>query len=274
MKFLILSFSFFLLFTSCRETKETIFDLNSFPKDWVSLTEKEGKLVIYNSCDAGNLLLKISKNRNNFDLILYGQQEDYEFKVLKSSQLNDTIYFKTKWKNSKKKQDFKFFWINKENEIGKFITRYSNGYLSENIFVTNVKQTRFEKIDQPCKECWGDECDEIENRVEKTNNSIEVIKNIFNEYIKYQESTDSQENKELLTKNIKSLDKVTKPEDLELLINVWMYYDPTDFSCRDLVINVLKNNRLESIKAIYSRKNNIKIGKKKRQHLILNLIIC
>ena len=258
MKILGLTISFLLLFTSCKETKKEIFNLNSFPKEWVRLTDKDGKLVVYNSCDAGNLLFTISNNRDHFELLLHGQQEDYDFEILETTQLNDTIFLKAKWKGSHEKQDFKFFWTNKEKGLGRFITTYSSGFTSDNLFVTGDKQTNFEKFDQPCRECWGDECDEKEKDIEKIDKPIEAIKKVFDKYVKYQESTDSQDNKDLMTNSLKSLDMVTEPDELEILINIWMYYDPTDFPSRDLVFNVLQKNRTESIQAIKTRINNEK----------------
>jgi hypothetical protein len=106
--------------------------------------------------------LTISKNKNGFELLLHGEQEDYNFKILEATQLIDTIYLKAEWKDSDEQQEFKFFWTDKEKGLGKFITTYSNGFTSDNLFVTREKQINFEKIDQPCRECWGHECDELE----------------------------------------------------------------------------------------------------------------
>ncbi len=88
--------------------------------------------------------------------------------------------------------------------------------------------------------------------------SIKKIEAIFNEYIKYSESTDSEENKKAMTKSLNSLNRVTKPEDLELLLNVWMYYDPTDYPTRVLVFKVLKQNDKDSQSAIKARIKNKK----------------
>ncbi len=82
---------------------------------------------------------------------------------------------------------------------------------------------------------------------------IIIINRIFEPYKNFEESTASEESKDLMTKNIKSIDKVTNKFDLEVLINVWMYYDPTDFPTRDLVFSVLEKNKLESIQAIKDR---------------------
>jgi hypothetical protein len=166
MKLLGLTISFLLLLTSCKDTNKESFDLNSFPNDWVRLTDKDGKLVVFNSCDGGNLLLTISKNSDHFELLLHGQQEDYGFEILETTQISETIFLKAKWKDSDEKQDFKFIWTDKEKGLGRFITTYSNGFTSDNLFVTSDKQNNFEKFDQPCRECWGDECDDIKSNKE------------------------------------------------------------------------------------------------------------
>lgn len=146
-----------LFLTSCKQTTAIPFDITVFPKEWVRLTENNGKLIIYNSCDGGNLLLTIKKKGENFGLLLHGQQEDYDYEILESTQLGDTIFIKAKWTDSETKQDFKFFWTNKENGIGRWITTHF-----DEILVLADRQNDFEKVEQPCRECWGDECDEIE----------------------------------------------------------------------------------------------------------------
>jgi hypothetical protein len=143
-----------------QQSNDQIVDLNTFPKDWVRLTEKNGKLVIYNSCEGGNLLLTFSKKQDHFELLAHGQQEDENFEIIESTHTNDTVYMKTKSLISGNIIDYKFTWIDKEKGLGRFIT-ISKGHKSDELFVTSEKQTNFEVIDQPCRECWGDECDEI-----------------------------------------------------------------------------------------------------------------
>lgn len=151
---------------SCHEIKTETFDMSSLPTEWVRLTERNGKLIVFNSCDAGNLLLTISKRENKFELLLHGEQENYEFEILKSDEFNDTIVFKAKWKDSDEIQDFKFHWTDREKGLGRWTTTYSNGFFSDNIFVIKEKEKDFEQVQQPCKECWGDECDEIKSSIE------------------------------------------------------------------------------------------------------------
>ena len=82
---------------------------------------------------------------------------------------------------------------------------------------------------------------------------IKNIKYVFENYIQYQESTDSPDNKDLMTKSLESLTIVTNKEDLELLINVWLYYDPTDFPSIPEIYRILKDNRPQSIEAVKKR---------------------
>ena len=146
---------------SNQQSVQQTLDLNTIPKDWVRLTEKNGKQVIYNSCEGGNLLLTFSKKTDHFELLAHGEQEDENFQIIESIQPNDTVYLKTKSLESGNIVDYKFILIDKEKGLGRFIT-ISKGHKSDDLFVTGEKQTNFEVIDQPCRECWGDECDEIE----------------------------------------------------------------------------------------------------------------
>jgi len=164
--------------TSCIETRRETFNLNSLPNEWVRLTEKNGKLVVFNSCDAGNLQLTITKNKDQYDLLLHGEQDNSEYEIIETFKLNDTIFINAKWKRSNEKQEFKFFWADKQKYLGRFVTTYSNGFTSDNIFVTTEMQKNFEKIDQPCRECWGDECDEIENKEVNNDHNDNLIQGL------------------------------------------------------------------------------------------------
>jgi hypothetical protein len=87
----------------------------------------------------------------------------------------------------------------------------------------------------------------------KHTDHIKSIKYIFEDYIQYQESTDSPDDKALMTESLKSLTVVTKKEELELLINVRMYYDPTDFPSIPEIDRILKLSKPQSIKAVKNR---------------------
>lgn len=89
--------------------------------------------------------------------------------------------------------------------------------------------------------------------------SIAQIKMIFDEYIKYDESTDSEENKKALSRALKNTENQSLTlYDLELIINVWMYYTVTDFDTVTLTKNALLAHQEKSIEAVKKRMNNPK----------------
>jgi hypothetical protein len=91
-----------------------------------------------------------------------------------------------------------------------------------------------------------------------TKQHIDKIRKIFENYIKHQESTDSPDDKDLMSKSVKSLTSLSNKDELELLINVWMYYDPTDYPDIPEIYRILKNSRPLSIKAVKNRIDNKK----------------
>jgi len=89
---------------------------------------------------------------------------------------------------------------------------------------------------------------------------FKTIENIFNTYNEYQESTDSSENLDSLKRSLQILERrELNAEELDLLINVWMYYTVTDFDTRRLVNRVLWKDRKKSKAAVESRMAN-KLG--------------
>lgn len=87
-------------------------------------------------------------------------------------------------------------------------------------------------------------------------NHVQNISNVFDDYVKYEESTDSEDNQNLMTKSIGSLSQISSQNELKILIDVWMYYDPTDFPTRSLIFKILKESRPESILAVKARIEN------------------
>ena len=131
--------------------------------------------------------------------------------------------------NNQKEEEWNYFTNN--GTLDK-IEKYKNGKLIKKKNIKNGPSYRLDSI---------------------TKKSIQNIRKVFENYIRYNESTDSPGNKDLMNSSLKSLNKVSNTDYLELLINVWMYYDPTDFPSRELVLNVLKINKLESFEAVKRR---------------------
>ena len=249
---------------ACKQTKKEPhkepFNLATLPSDWVRLIKTDSGLIVFNSCDGGNPLLTISNKQNKSGFLLHGTQEDYDFDILETYQLNDTVIIKARWKDTKGLQDWKFVWTDKAKQVGRWITTYTQDITTDDFYVTASKQTNFPKVDQPCRECWGDECDRAEKLKNVDAHPVDTIKRIFYEYVEHTEATDSPDDKEFMTRGLNDLQKVSDTAALELLINVWMYYDPTDFQTRELVNRILQLNKAESIKAIKKRKEHKRPG--------------
>lgn len=86
--------------------------------------------------------------------------------------------------------------------------------------------------------------------------AIKRIRDIFEDYKKNEDGIDSDDNKNTVTKCLQHLQAVKDARDLELLINLWLYYDPTDYSCRELVLNVLQKDTAAGIAAVKHRIKN------------------
>jgi hypothetical protein len=94
--------------------------------------------------------------------------------------------------------------------------------------------------------------------VTKAENPIRKIDKIFKAYIKNSESTDTDENKAAVKAALSALQQGVKADDLYLLVNVWMYYDPTDFPTRELVEPVFNKNKRAALLAVNKRLKNKK----------------
>ena len=87
---------------------------------------------------------------------------------------------------------------------------------------------------------------------------IKTVERIFKDYIKYSENVDSQENEDSMKKALQSLQVRSNKKDLPLLINVWMYYDPTDFPARQLIAPIFDKDKATTLVALDKRLKNKK----------------
>jgi len=83
--------------------------------------------------------------------------------------------------------------------------------------------------------------------------AIQVLKGIFEAYTAHEEGIDSEDNKNAVTQHLRRLGTVRRREDLMLLINMWHYYDPTDYSCRQMILDVLLRDKAAAIAALEYR---------------------
>jgi hypothetical protein len=96
----------------------------------------------------------------------------------------------------------------------------------------------------------------IAQKINKVENKYEVINSIFKNFIKYEESVDSEKNKTLMTSICKKLENKVTNKELYLLIDIWMYYTPTDYSTRKTIEPIFFKHKKNTIYNINKRIKN------------------
>jgi hypothetical protein len=221
----------------------------ALPADWTRLTKQGDEMVVYNTCDGGNLQLRLYKESGKWHILAHGQQEDYLFEVRKATALGDNITLNCVSEGTEDKQQFIFRWTNKPKGLARWEAK---GWDWNDMFVSLPDEVNHLHIAQPCKECWEEaDCETMDDYYYP----IDAIRAVFSNYVHYGESTDSAENKAIMSKSLNKLKgKKLSQDDLQLLVNIWMYYDPTDFTdgiskSKELLIA----NKGDGIKAVKSR---------------------
>ncbi len=196
-----------------------------------------------------------TKTKSSFEKIKIDLESVDNIELRNRTTQSDSIKSKTKrLTETQKKQFIEKYNNSKPNGLRKAIPLYFI-----DVYLNNGSQRSFSINRQYIKEN-NDYCFDLGGRqfIELLWNELNVdhIKNIqtvFEDYIEYQESTDSQEDKDLMSQSLKSLTTVTNKEDLDLLINVWMYYDPTDYPDIPEIYRILEFSKPQSIEAVKNR---------------------
>lgn len=118
-------------------------------KTWIKLTKQKGKEVIFNPCDAENKKLivtneKIKEHVGHEELIHKIKSIVSEGKTFKFIMENDAIFI--------------FKYIDTTKGIWSSENSYFNGSYKT---IDSTYSDRVITIEQPCRECWGDECDNM-----------------------------------------------------------------------------------------------------------------
>jgi hypothetical protein len=85
---------------------------------------------------------------------------------------------------------------------------------------------------------------------------IAIVERILNNYVDAVESTDSETNKQSMQNALVSLNGQCGRTDFPVLIDAWMYYDPTDFPARALIEPIFFKNKSDSLIEIGTRLKN------------------
>lgn len=248
--------------------------------DLTKLTEKNGKSIIYTSCDGGNTELSIYKYRDTFFLLLYGGQEDDLFVIEECYKTKgDTVFFKVNYygdnfysSNITSKSGMVKYII---NDTLKGTSKWFFTYLDvsyDNSFVSKDQEKHFDRVNEPCINCFEkEECEEFEkNELLHSNLSpLEQLSKMLENYkkddIKKFNYINSKEYIKLL-KKIKNIDNTT----LHILLNLWLDYLEDDLIVRNEIVSILGRNKFISIN--FLNENIKQDGNSKKILKIQNLI--
>lgn len=219
---------------------------------WVQLTERDGQLVILKPCNDTNREVMLKDSAGKAYMYLDGYVDGTFAELVDVKQNGDTIIFKAQLPyDGNPVVTRKLFWQNKDMGLATYVDEFSNAYT----MVTVEHLSSYKTVEQPPVEC--DEDYEEDYEAEATD-PIADIEYVFNDYVKREESTDLEDDKQLMLQSLEHLTEVTDSADLQLLINVWLYYDPTDFSVRQPIYQILETTPAESAAAIEWRMANPK----------------
>ena len=87
-------------------------------------------------------------------------------------------------------------------------------------------------------------------KTDKKETPIKTVDRVFKSYIKQSENTDSPTNKDAMKNALQLIQTKSDVQDLPLLINVWMYYDPTDFPTRKLIQPIFTKDKKNTLVAM------------------------
>jgi hypothetical protein len=150
-------------------------------------------------------------------------------------------------------------WIKtKTDKKGHFELSNVSGGLTCPPMTIIIEHKEYKKIETEIESCGQKEILLSKKIIEQKDTltykqAMKNIRGIFENYKTNEESIESEDNKYIMTTSLNSLQSVTDKNDLELLINIWNYYDPTDYSCRKEIYKILLQNKTISINAVKDR---------------------
>jgi len=260
--------------TIAQETKKSI-STDSLYLNLTCLTEQGKELVIFESCDAGNIELSTYSLNDSFYILLHESQEDELFYVSQAYWLkSDTSYFVINYLGSSKTGLLKL----KKLDSAKG-TYYCNISIIETnysmILVDEKNKNVFKKVKQLCKECWEEDeiCEEHAkyDSIEANQTPIQAIDKLSDfwrtEYIGF----DYPSSRDII-RNISKL-KNLQDKDINILIKTYLNSDKRDIALKAKIVQKLQTNMsltLNSIKTYKSKeeqkmlltelKNSVSIG--------------
>ncbi|UKN03798.1 hypothetical protein K6119_09875 [Paracrocinitomix mangrovi] len=141
------------------------YELDEFPKNWIQLTKTDSSFIIYESCDMGNGMISITEVENNWTILLHGTQEEFKFKIINSRiSSSGEILINSESFETNEKLNCSISWNEKYSGVAAWKFNWENGHSTINDYVNSEFEKEFEKVEQPCTDCWSQEdCDAMKN---------------------------------------------------------------------------------------------------------------
>lgn len=98
-------------------------------------------------------------------------------------------------------------------------------------------------------------CNPAANATVKDTSFTNEMQRIFDNFVKYEDHVDSKDNKEMMKKGFRYFQENPSNAPWQLLLNIWMYYDATDFDGLPLLETLFNNNRKAVLAAIEYRQH-------------------
>lgn len=230
------------------------FDVGLLPNEWYALTESDNGYVIYEYCEA-NTTVKLSKQEDYFLMEHYGSYDDFYCNIVHAYQTKeDTVILDVNWPMWDEGQSYKFIWVDKDRGLAKWTFVYDD-YDETFLMVSKEHASEYKLVKVAC-----DDYEEREEELalyEAKGRAIANIQIVFEEYMKATDSSIPRQEKETNSALMaQSLNEIMVPLDYpeyRLLLDVWMYYDPTGFETKNYVIKALSIDKRLAEKAILKR---------------------
>ena len=193
MKKTVIILSVLALIASSCGNKKVPFDYTTLPVEWTTLmpTGIDNEFAV---CDEEDHLITIRGSILTQWYLVAG--EKWEFEILESYQIGDTIVLGVKPTGQENKYDFKIVWLDKEREIFEFINEH---YIYT--FVSNEKLQEFLKV-KCLHDDEGTRLIEVENKSKNPDDLIRSDETIF-EKIFGDLNNDGKEDCVIITKQTK-----------------------------------------------------------------------
>lgn len=131
--------------------------LKELPKSYIQLTEKDGKQIIFNPCDAANGAITIQAKSNIYELVLMEGHEATLMKIISVEKKIDTYYFDVEVYDKLHQKGVSLKPLGNNFKTALWTINVFGNETNDTYVVADFKD-EYPIIDQPCSECW-DDCD-------------------------------------------------------------------------------------------------------------------